>query len=309
MQQFPLDYMHSVCLWVTKKLLTMWVFNRSTKQKCKLPESVINAISKSLLKFRDQIPSNFARRPCRLQELDQWKTTEFRQFLLYTGHLVLKDFVSADQYLHFLSLSVAISVLCNPQLVQTHGLFAHGLLKFFNDMGAYVCEPEFMVYNICSLVRLYDAARTFGSLEACSAWKYENYLHMLQKKVRNGKSPLVHIVKRLPECHILAPVHSDQALSVKAPNNVFYTNDGKFVSLLHKRSDECYQALQYCNTEPLFHNPCCSLDIGIAVGNPSNIINRVSTEYQVKGKCLKLNINHNTIYLSLLNHYLWYRFM
>lgn len=107
-QQFPLDYMHSVCLGVTKKLLTMWVFNRSMKQKCKLPDSVINALSKTLLKFRDQIPSNFARRSRKLQELDRWKATEFRQFLMYTGPLVLKDFISADQYLHFLSLSVAI---------------------------------------------------------------------------------------------------------------------------------------------------------------------------------------------------------
>lgn len=301
-QQFPLDYMHCVCLGVTKKLLTMWVFNRNTKQKYKLPDSVINALSKTLLKFRDQFPSNFARRPRKLQELDRWKATEFRQFLLYTGPLVLKDFISTDQYLHFLSLSVAISILCNPHLVLTHGLFAHGLLKFFNDMGAYLYGPEFMVYNVHSLVHLYDAAHRFGSLEACSAWKYENYLHMLRKKVRIGRSPLVQIVKRLSECHIQTPVHSDQELSVKASNNVFYTNDGKFVSLLHKRSDGCYQALQYCNTEPLFHNPCCSLDIGIAVGNPNNTINRVITENEVKGKCLKLNIKDNKIYLSLLNH-------
>lgn len=110
-------------------------------------------------------------------------------------------------------------------------------------MGAYLYGSEFMVYNVHSLVHLYDSACTFGSLQACSAWKYENYLHILHKKVRIGRSPLVQIVKLLSECYIQVPVHSDQALSVKAPNNVFYTNDGKFVSLLHKRSDGCYKAL------------------------------------------------------------------
>ena len=45
--------------------------------------------------------TEFARQPRRLQELDRWMATEFRQFLLYTGPLVLKGIVSKELFQHF----------------------------------------------------------------------------------------------------------------------------------------------------------------------------------------------------------------
>ena len=51
-----------------------------------------------------KMPSEFARQPRRLQELDRCKATEFRQFLLYTGHVVLKGIVSKELFQHFLTL-------------------------------------------------------------------------------------------------------------------------------------------------------------------------------------------------------------
>ena len=83
-KMFPLDYMHSTCLGVMKRLLTMWVFSCSTKKQCEIPNGAIIAVSNSQY-FRSQMPSNFARQPRKLQEIERWKATEFRQSCYILG--------------------------------------------------------------------------------------------------------------------------------------------------------------------------------------------------------------------------------
>ena len=92
--QFPIDYMHLVCLGVTRRLLLFW---RKGPLHC-------------------VIAKEFARKPRSLCEIDRWKATELRQFLLYTGPVVLRGYVSDAVYSNFLLLHVAISILVNPTL-------------------------------------------------------------------------------------------------------------------------------------------------------------------------------------------------
>ena len=84
---FCLDYMHLVCLGVVKRIL---LFLKNGPAQCKLSMRQIKDISDQLLSYCGQLPSDFARQPRSLLEMDRWKATEFRQFLLYTGSLVFK---------------------------------------------------------------------------------------------------------------------------------------------------------------------------------------------------------------------------
>ncbi|CAJ1074006.1 uncharacterized protein LOC128029257 [Xyrichtys novacula] len=93
--QFVLDYMHVVCLGAVKRLLTFLI---KGPVECKLPRSSVEELSSRLMALRGKMPSEFARQPRSLVDLDRWKATEFRQFLLYTGPVVLKDILSDDQY-------------------------------------------------------------------------------------------------------------------------------------------------------------------------------------------------------------------
>lgn len=83
--QIPLDYMHLVCLGVVKRLLLLWM---KGPLHCRLGARIIDQISVGLSALKNSIPSEFSRKPRSLREIERWKATEFRQFLLYTGMVV-----------------------------------------------------------------------------------------------------------------------------------------------------------------------------------------------------------------------------
>jgi hypothetical protein len=66
--RFPLDYMHLVCLEVTKRLLH---YLKSG------PKEYIAQISETLVSLHGNMPSEFAQQPRSLKELDWWKATEY----------------------------------------------------------------------------------------------------------------------------------------------------------------------------------------------------------------------------------------
>lgn len=57
-----------------------------------------------LINLRNAVPKEFSRRPRSLNEIAYWKVTEFRQFLLYTGPIVLKTVLNRNVYTNFLTL-------------------------------------------------------------------------------------------------------------------------------------------------------------------------------------------------------------
>ena len=105
--QFPLDYMHLVCLGVTRRLLFYWLKSPVSKG-IRLGLRVIGQISESLITFRSFLPREFSRKCRSLKDVERWKATEFRQFLLYSGIVALKGQISTVLYKHFLLLFVAL---------------------------------------------------------------------------------------------------------------------------------------------------------------------------------------------------------
>ena len=66
--QSALDYMHLICLGVTRRILHYF---RKGPPCCRLSKLQISRISKVLVSFRQNIPSNFSRKPRSLFEMDR----------------------------------------------------------------------------------------------------------------------------------------------------------------------------------------------------------------------------------------------
>lgn len=307
--QVALDYMHLVCLGVMKRLLLFWIKgSKNVRLNIERQKDVCDAI----LALRFSIPSEFARLPRSLNELDKWKATEFRLFLLYIGPVVLKSRISDEYYTHFLTFSIAIRILCDPKLCIKMNNYAHNLLVYFVDNYKYLYGREYMSYNVHNLLHLANDVKTFGFLDKFSCFQFENYLRNIRGKVQNSGKPLEQLINRISEenqlpivkdfIKLYPSVHyaksgkikfvefKEYIISIKNPNNccllrdnsIFIIKEITFVSkTLYIVGD------QFTKLETLFLRPCNSLNLHISVIHEhcKNIVLSIS---EIQKKCLKL---------------------
>lgn len=196
--QFPIDYMHLVCLGVMRRLLMQWV-GKGPTVNCRLPARLSEQISSKLISLRSSVPREFARKPRSVKEIDRWKATEFRQFLFYTGPVVLHGILDDAVYNHFLVLYVALSLLANPLLCIGHCDYAESLLIAFVEETKSLYGKQFLVYNVHNLIHLAADVRKFGCFDNFSAFPFENYMRKIKKFVHKAELPLQQVVRRLSE--------------------------------------------------------------------------------------------------------------
>lgn len=193
----PLDYMHLVLLGVVKKLLCgLWCYGPPPHKFSSIMFTRISELLMSMIPF---IPSNFARMPRSLKEVKRWKATEFRQFLLYTGPVVLMNILPKKKYQHFLILSISIRILLSEKLLSIYLDYAEKLLICFVKSTKHIYGSHLLTHNFHNLLHLVDDVRKFGVLDNFSNFESENFLQYLRKLVRKNDKPLQQVVRRYYE--------------------------------------------------------------------------------------------------------------
>lgn len=71
------------------------------------------------------------------------------------------------------------------------------LLKQFVENYSYIYWPQFINYNVNSLIHLPFFTNLHGSLDNFSAFEYENYLQTLKKTVNYCKYPLTEFKNKI----------------------------------------------------------------------------------------------------------------
>lgn len=196
--QIPFEFMHLVCLGVVKKLLIIWTSGIVKRVRISVQQRL--TLSKNLINLKPHVPREFSRKPRSISELKRWKATEFRQFILYTGPLVLKEILPQKYYDHFLCLHFAISVLCSEELYKSHNLYAISeLLKYFVNTFPLLYGDEQVSYNIHGLIHLASDSLKLGHLDDFSAFRFENRLGIIKQSLKGGNKPLEQVYNRICE--------------------------------------------------------------------------------------------------------------
>nr|XP_055062929.1 uncharacterized protein LOC129445985 [Misgurnus anguillicaudatus] len=193
--RFVLDYMHLVCLGHVRRIV-LWTKGPLSSR---LSASTINMISDHLESIRANLTQNFSRKPRSLREYRNWKATEYRQFLLYTGPVVLKGRLPTRLYKNFMKLSVAMRILLSPALCSEHCEYAGKLLKCYVTNFGQIYGSEQLVYNTHSLILLVDDAKNFGALDNMSCFPFENHLGTMKRMVRRPQGAVQQLVRRISE--------------------------------------------------------------------------------------------------------------
>lgn len=175
--QFPIEPMHLLDLGITKKMLTLVVNGKSYGRRVN-----ITVISQALISIKKFVPKEFQRLPRSLDDLRFWKATEFRQFLLYTGIVVLCKSVNTELYNHFLLLHCAVRMLSCPRThKQNVGVAEKLLKKFVEDFGILYGNDK-ISFNVHNVLHICDCVRQFRHIDSFSAYKFENAMQGLRRK-------------------------------------------------------------------------------------------------------------------------------
>jgi len=214
--QFPIDYMHLVCLGVMRKLVSLWL---AGPLKTRLGRLSVEKINKRLVRLSRNMPVEFQRKPRPITDYERWKATEFRMLLLYTGHTVLSGVLQQEVYDNYLLLSVAVSILVNPVLCLQYSDFSNKLLVLFVEHFGQLYGTDRISYNVHALVHLSSETKRYGVLDNVSAFPFENFLGKLKKLLRKPNFPLQQLIRRLHELESVQVNNLSETTGLARPHN------------------------------------------------------------------------------------------
>ena len=199
--QFVLDPMHLLYLGVMRKLLSLWL---KRPLPTRIGSQCKEQISAQLEEFANYMPCEFNRKPRSLNDVDRYKATEFRAFLLYTGPVCLQKYIDENVYKNFLLLSVSTFLLSVPRDPETVEMAHKYLIAFVNHFKDLYGSRN-VVYNVHNLSHLTDDVNRHGSVDKFSAFPFENYLGYLKNLLRKPNCLLIQIVNRIYEMKAYEP--------------------------------------------------------------------------------------------------------
>lgn len=179
--QVVIEGMHAVDLGLTNRVSTAIFLNDTVCSN--LSKTALSLLKSRFTSFRYYVPSDFARKLRSLNQVARFKATEFRQMLLYTLPVLLKNVVSSQLYSQVL-IHVAVRLLSDINKYKDNINAARLLIdKFVDQYDDTIGKKHFTFYTHC-LLHIPDCVEEYGPLYSWSAYKYENHIRIIKRLLR-----------------------------------------------------------------------------------------------------------------------------
>lgn len=195
---FPVsDSLHLIEHGVMKKNLLVWL-NGKTLSDFKIKKEELKALNQDIYFANKEMCSDIKRSTRSIDYIKYWKATEFRTFLLYIGPILLRDRLPFEIYEHFLLLFCAVRI-CSCQLYVKIFPLAEKLFLEYVENYILIYGRDHIVSNIHNLIHVFNDVKTLGNLNTISAYKFEDCLGQLKKRVKTCNLPVEQIARRIFE--------------------------------------------------------------------------------------------------------------
>lgn len=198
LSDFPVDPQHAIFLGIVRRLMHLY-FNKikSFNVPCRITEDKLSELSDEIIATSKFTPKEFQRKGRRIDtDLKLWKACEFRLMLLYLGPFLFKKFLRKEYYEHFLLLHFSMYVYSSSTLFHLHGCAEDALNLFVQSMPRLFGDHS-VSYNFHVALHIPHFVKKFGDLSKFSAWRFENFLGKVKRRLRITRYAFPHIAKQL----------------------------------------------------------------------------------------------------------------
>lgn len=192
---FGIDYMHAVLLGTMKKLFGIWFNPANRKELFHITKSGKRMLSQRLLAVKPI--SDISRMPRSLDELPDFKASEFRSLLFYYLPICLKGiFKHSKYYNHFMLFSSSIYTLNKTSISDEELKSADDNLQKFVKEYQELYGANRMTMNVHLLTHLAMCVRNLGPLWTHSAFSCESTNGFLLNMVNGTKDVIQQIASK-----------------------------------------------------------------------------------------------------------------
>ena len=132
--------------------------------------------------------------------------------------MLLKDILPLEYYNHFLLLVCSVRILCDTKECSDNNSCASEMLrKYVQDFPA-LYGSYAVGYNVHNLIHLSADVLLFGNLDSYSAFKFENCMQHLKKKIKKHNQPLQQLNNRLFEMNKHLPAQNVEKIPYAVVN-------------------------------------------------------------------------------------------